>query len=249
MDDARGFSDAGRRPSWPVLAGIVLLHVALLYGLIQAFAPDLVARTLGNPMATFDVDLPPPQPSPTPEESKAPGPPEDEAGAEGDPGKRAKPKEVVAPQPPIPIPSRSPAPRAASTGSANQSGAADSGDGTGASGSGEGTGAGGAGQGSGGGGVATKPVLTRSISDVSLFEIPAGGREARIGTRTIVVLGVSAQGRVTSCRVSRSSGFPSTDAKVCELSYDRIRFDPARDSAGNPVPAQFYYQQTYFERR
>ena len=238
-----------RRPSWPVLAGIVVLHVALLYGLIQAFAPDLVARTLGNPMATFDVDLPPPQPSPTPEESKAPGPPEDEAGAEGDPGKRAKAKEVVAPQPPIPMPTRSPAPRAASTGSANQSGAADSGDGTGASGSGEGTGAGGQGQGSGGGGVATKPVLTRSISDVSLFEIPAGGREARIGTRTIVVLGVSAQGRVTSCRVSRSSGFPNTDAKVCELSYDRIRFEPARDSAGNPVPAQFYYQQTYFERR
>ena len=77
MDDVRGFSDAARRPSWPVLAGIVVLHVALLYGLIQAFAPDLVARTLGNPMATFDVDLPPPQPSPTPEESKAPCPPED----------------------------------------------------------------------------------------------------------------------------------------------------------------------------
>ena len=231
------------------MAGIVLLHVALIYGLIQAFAPDLVARTLGDQMATFDVDLPPPQPSPTPEESKAPGPPEDEAGAEGDPGKRAKAKEVVAPQPPIPMPSRSPAPRAASTGSANQSGAADSGDGTGASGSGDGTGAGGEGQGSGGGGVATKPGLTSSISDVSLFEIPAGGREARIGTRTIVVLGVSAEGRVTSCRVSRSSGFPSTDAKVCELSYDRIRFEPARDSAGNPVPAQFYYQQTYFERR
>ena len=49
--------------------------------------------------------------------------------------------------------------------------------------------------------------------------------------------------------MSRSSGFPNTDAKVCELSYDRIRFEPARDSAGNPVPAQFYYQQTYFERR
>jgi len=249
MDDTRGFLDSDQRPSWPVLAAIVLLHAALLYALTLAFAPDLVG---GNPVervATFDVDRPQPTPTPTPEPSKAPGPPEDAAGAEGDPGKRAKPREIVAPKPPIPLPSREPAPRAASTGSANQSGATDAGDGTGASGNGTGTGAGGEGQGSGGGGAATEPVLTRWISDVSAFEIPAGGRQARIGTRTVVVLGVSAQGRVTSCRVARSSGFPQTDAKVCELSYDRIRFDPARDSAGNPVPSQFYYQQTYFERR
>ncbi len=246
MDEARGFSDADRRPSLPVLAGIVLLHVALFFGLIQAFAPNLVARTLGEQMASFDVE-PRPSPTPTPEESKAPGPPEDAAGAEGDPGKRAKPREVAAPQPPIPLPSREPAPRAASTGSANQSGATDAGDGTGASGNGDGTGAGGEGQGSGGGGIAVQPVLSRSITNVSAFPIPPGGRQARVGKRTLVMLDVDARGRVTGCRVTSSSGFPDTDDKVCELAYTQIRFEPARDAAGNPVPARFHYQQKFFE--
>ncbi|WP_370179785.1 TonB family protein [Alteriqipengyuania sp.] len=243
-DYTQGFSATGHRPSLPVLGGIVLLHVVLFYALIQAFAPDMVSRALGEQMSTFDVEtVPEPAAPPDP-----PGQAEDEAGDEGDPGERAQARAVSAPQSPIPMPDREAAPRTASTGNENQSGAAEAGDGTGASGSGDGTGAGEDGQGSGGGGVAVQPRLTRSISDVSLFEIPAGGRAARVGTSTIVILDVSAQGRVTSCRVSRSSGFPNTDAKVCELSYDRIRFEPARDAAGNPVPATFYYQQRYFER-
>ena len=237
-----------------MLAAIILLHVLLFYGLVRALAPDLVSDTLAPQISAFDVDTPrpPPSPTPTPTQEPAPaqaaGPPEDAAGAQGDPGERAMAREVAAPEPPIPLPSRSAAPRAASTGSANQSGAADSGDGTGAQGEGSGTGAGGEGQGGGGGGVATQPSLTRSISDVSAFPIPPGGREARVGTRTIVSLDVSAQGRVTGCRVYRSSGFPESDAKVCELAYDQIRFEPARDRAGNPVPARFLYQQEYFER-
>lgn len=252
MDDSRGFSDATTRPSVPVLAAIVLLHVLLFYGLIRALAPDLVRETLGPQISAFEIDTPVPSPPPSPAQEEAPaqaaGPPEDAAGAQGDPGERATARAVTAPSPPIPLPSRSAAPRAASTGSANRSGGADSGDGTGAQGQGTGTGAGGEGQGGGGGGVATQPSLTRSISDVSAFPIPPGGREARVGTRTIVSLDVSAQGRVTGCRIYRSSGFPESDAKVCELAYDQIRFEPARDRVGNPVPARFLYQQEYFER-
>lgn len=251
MDDARGFSDATTRPSVPVLAGIVILHALLFYGLIQALAPDLVTSALGPQVSSFDVAEPGPSPSPTPTqepaEAQAAGPPEDDSGAEGDPGERAVASAVSAPQPPIPLPSRSAAPRAASTGTASQSGAADSGDGTGASGDGLGTGAGGQGQGGGGGGVATEPSLTRSITDVSAFPVPPGGRQARVGTRTLVMLDVSAQGRVTGCRVTRSSGFPETDAKVCELAYEQIRFEPARDAAGNPVASRFHYQQRFFE--
>ncbi|NCP19844.1 MAG: TonB family protein [Erythrobacter sp.] len=245
-DDARGFSNAGHRPSVPVLAGIVALHVALFYGLIQALAPNLVADTFGPQMSAFNLDLPPP-PTPTPEASQSAGPPEDAPGAQGDPGERATPREVSAPEPPIVLPSRTAAPRAASTGNADRSGAADAGDGTGASGSGDGTGAGGQGQGSGGGGIAVEPVLARSITDVSAFPIPPGGRQARVGKQTFVMLDVNAQGRVTGCRVTRSSGFPDTDAKVCELAYRQIRFEPARDSAGNAVPARFHYAQRFFE--
>lgn len=253
MDGPRGFSDTTQRPSWPVLAGIVLLHVALFYGLIRALAPDLAIGPVGSQISAFDIDQtrPPPAPTPTPTQSpaeaQAAGPPDDQAGAEGDPGERADARAVSAPQPPIPLPSRSAAPRAASTGDANRSGAAEAGDGTGAAGDGTGTGAGGQGQGGGGGGIATEPALTRSITDVSAFPVPPGGRQARVGKRTNVMLQVSAQGRVTGCRVTRSSGFPETDAKVCELAYEQVRFEPARDRAGNPVPSRFHYQQRFFE--
>ena len=251
MDEAQGFSDASRRPSLPVLAGIVLLHVALFYGLIQALAPNLVSLDSGPSFSAFELSVPP-SPTPTPEQTStaapAPGPPDQQAGDEGDPGERAVASAVTAPQPPIPLPSRSAAPRAASTGTASRSGASDAGDGTGASGNGQGTGAGGDGQGSGGGGgIATGPTLARSITNVSAFPIPPGGRQARVGKRTNVMLDVSAQGRVTGCRVTQSSGFPDTDAKVCQLAYDQIRFEPARDAAGNPLPSRFHYQQRFFE--
>ncbi|MAS85478.1 MAG: hypothetical protein CL953_06405 [Erythrobacteraceae bacterium] len=242
MEDARGFSDTGHRPSLPVLAGIIALHVVLFYALIQAFAPDLVARALGDQVSTFDVDTPPQTVPPDP-----PGPAEEEAGDEGDPGEKAEARPISAPQSPIPLPERKPAPRAASTGNENRSGAADAGDGTGASGSGDGTGAGGQGQGSGGGGIASQPTLTRSITNVSAFPVPPGGRQARVGKRTLVMLDVSAQGRVTGCRVTRSSGFPETDAKVCELAYEQIRFKPALDDSGTPVASRFHYQQKFFE--
>ncbi|MEL7729601.1 hypothetical protein AAG612_08695 [Citromicrobium bathyomarinum] len=249
MSDAQGFSNTSNRPSLPLLAAIVLLHVALFYGLIQAFAPDLIDRETGPAFAAFDMTSPPtPTPTPAPTDAPAPGPPEEEAGDEGDPGERAVASAVTAPQPPIPLPSRSAAPRAASTGTASRSGASDAGDGTGASGNGQGTGAGGDGQGSGGGGgIATGPTLARSITNVSAFPIPPGGRQARVGKRTNVMLDVSAQGRVTGCRVTQSSGFPDTDAKVCQLAYDQIRFEPARDAAGNPLPSRFHYQQRFFE--
>ena len=136
-------------------------------------------------------------------------------------------------------------PRASSTGTANTSGARDQGDGTGAEGSGLGTGSGRSGGGRGGVAV-TKPVLVQSITDASAFPIPPGGREARIGESVIVRFGVSAEGRVTSCSVYRPSPFPETDAMVCTLARDQVRFEPARDANGDPVASTFLYRQRFF---
>jgi protein TonB len=138
-----------------------------------------------------------------------------------------------------------PAPRASSTGTANTAGATDQGQGTGRSGTGEGTGSGEGGGGQGGG-AATKPVLTRAITDASAFPVPPGGRQARIGQSVIVRLTVSAQGRATRCSIYRPSPFPETDAAVCRLALDQLRFEPARDASGNPVAATFHYQQRFF---
>ena len=238
-EQATKFSATKKRLNPWVIIAIALIHLGIFYALIRSLAPDAVASVEETVVSAFTVTVT------TPEEETPVVEPEPDEGAQGDPGEEAVPQPRSAPQPRQQVREDQPAPRAASTGNANTSGATQSGDGTGSAGSGVGTGAGR--DGSGQGGVAaTKPVLTRSITDSSSFPIPPGGREARIGKSVIVRLMVSAQGRVTSCSIYQASPFPATDAKVCELSYSQIRFDPARDAQGNPVPAPFYYRQRFF---
>lgn len=237
-ETATNFSSSRKRLNPFIVLLIVLIHLAVLYGLIRALAPNAVASVEESFVSAFTVTVT------APEEETTVVEPEPDEGAQGDPGREAVPQPVTAPTSRLPR-QDTPRPRASSTGTANTSGATDAGTGIGAAGSGLGTGAGRGGGGQGGV-AATKPVLTRSISDSSAFPIPPGGREARIGQSVIVRLMVSAEGRVTSCSVHRASPFPETDAKVCELSYGQIRFEPARDAEGNAVPAPFYYQQRFF---
>lgn len=225
-----------RRPGLIVL--IVLLHIAALYGLARAFAPDITASVEKSVVAAFTVTVT------TPAEDMPVTEPEPDEGAQGDPGEKAVPKPVSAPKTKIPV-KPTPAPPTTAEGDELDAGARDSGDGTGADGSGLGTGSGR--EGSGTGGVAaTKPVLIQSITNVRSFPVPPGGREARIGKSVIVRLIVSPQGRVTGCSIYQASPFPETDARVCELAYDQIRFEPARDRNGNPVAAPFLYRQRFF---
>ena len=237
-ETATNFSSSRKRLNPWIIFLIVLIHLVVLYGLARALAPQSVASVEESVVSAFTVTVT------APEEETPVVEPEPDEGAQGEPGKEAVPQPVTAPTSRLPS-QDSPRPRASSTGTAATSGATDAGTGTGAAGSGDGTGAGRGGGGQGGV-AATKPVLTRSISDSSAFPIPPGGREARIGKSVIVKLMVSADGSVTSCSVYRASPFPETDAKVCELSYSQIRFEPARDAEGNPVPAPFYYQQRFF---
>jgi len=46
---------------------------------------------------------------------------------------------------------------------------------------------------------------------------------------------VNPDGSVSNCRVARSSGDPSIDGLMCELTLRYIRFDPARDPNGRAV--------------
>ncbi|EDL48430.1 hypothetical protein ED21_22978 [Erythrobacter sp. SD-21] len=238
-EDATNFSTSKKRPNPWVIALILLIHLAFLYALARLLAPGTIATVERSVISAFPVTVT------APEEETPVVEPEPDEGAQGDPGEEAVPQPVTAPTPRRQVREDRPVPRASSTGSATTSGATQAGGGTGAAGSGAGTGAGRGGGGQGGV-AATKPVLTRSISDVSAFPIPPGGRQARIGQSVIVRLMVSPQGRVTACSIYRPSPFPETDAVVCRLSYEQIRFDPARDTQGNPVAAPFYYQQRFF---
>ncbi|MGQ0558274.1 MAG: energy transducer TonB [Sphingosinicella sp.] len=49
-------------------------------------------------------------------------------------------------------------------------------------------------------------------------------------------LEVSAEGRVSRCHITRSSGSQALDNQTCHIMMRHARFDPARDEAGNPVP-------------
>ena len=55
----------------------------------------------------------------------------------------------------------------------------------------------------------------------------------------IVDLRISAAGRVKSCRIHQSSGYPALDLKTCEIFLLRARFTPAKDEQGNPVEDNF----------
>jgi periplasmic protein TonB len=60
------------------------------------------------------------------------------------------------------------------------------------------------------------------------------GREG-VGGRVSVTLTVEPNGRVSGCRLTRSSGVPELDALTCRLMQQRFRFRPSTDRYGRPI--------------
>ncbi|MBX7497055.1 energy transducer TonB [Qipengyuania sp. 6B39] len=238
VEEATRYVAVKKRPNPWVILLIVLIHLGIFYVLIRSLAPTVVASVEDTVVSAFTVTVT----APDEPEEQAPEP----EGAQGDPGKDAVAKPVTAPTPKIPVRRDDPAPRAASTGTADTSGARDDGDGTGAAGSGLGTGSGNSGTGRGGGAVTKPEIISGTLNSARDFPVPPGGREARIGTSVIVKVTVLPDGRATNCSVYRPSPFPDTDAAVCRLVVERLRFRPATNAAGEPVAAPFYYQQRFF---
>jgi len=54
-----------------------------------------------------------------------------------------------------------------------------------------------------------------------------------------ITVRVGADGRVASCEITTSSGYPALDALTCRLYARRARFDPALDSNGAAIPATY----------
>ena len=238
---ASNFSTTRRKPRPAVIVLIALIHLAIFYGLVRALAPGTVEGVERSVISAFEVTITAPQDPPEEDEP--------DEGMQGDPGKEAVAAPVTAPSPKQPVRQDRPIPKAASTGAAPTSGARESGDGTGAAGEGPGTGSGNSGQGSGGG-VATKPsVRSGSINAARDFPIPEGGRSVRDGTSVTVAFTVGVDGRASNCSVVRPGPDPATNALVCPLVVERIRFNPARDAEGNPVPARYGWRQDFFRSR
>lgn len=238
MQDAENYSaETSPRTKAGTIVLVTVLHIIVLMGVIRAFAPNFTAEVTKTVLSavTVMVITPPPLPEP------------DKAGAAGEAGKKAVPREVKAVKPKVEVAKKTaPAPRAASAGNADTSGARDNGSGTGAGGTGSGLGSGTGGNGQGGGAAAKAVHVSGQINNARDLPVPPQGREARIGKATILAFTVSPEGRVSACRVYKSSGFPETDQAVCRLAQKNLRFKPATNSAGEPVSSTFYWQQKYF---
>ncbi len=232
-----------RRPRWWLVALIVLGHLLALFGLSSLLAPKFTSQAIERATSFVTVTVTaPPEPSMQPTETPTPEP---EGGA-GEEGKEATPREVVAP--PVPVPRPTPAPRASASGTANSAGAMEEGAGTGTGGEGDGTGAGRGGSGRGGFAVTRPSVRSGSIDSARDFPIPEGGRRIREGTSVVVQFTVGVDGRAFDCRVTTPGPDPATNALVCPLVVERIRFNPARDANGQPVPARYGWRQDFFRR-
>lgn len=169
------------------------------------------------------------------------------AGAASATNRHAKAAPVVAPRPKLPPlipPPVAAAPKPGDGSEASAGAAPVAGPGSGAGGRGDGLGAGGSGSGGGG----TRPVWrSGTIED---RDYPREARRARVGGEVEVRFTIEATGRVTGCRVSKSSGDAALDATTCRLIEARFRFKPATNAAGVAVASSYGWRQTWWlERR
>ncbi len=211
--------------------GVALLHALLAWALIAGFGVKAIAPA-SERLQLFDVIEPPP---PAPE--AAPRPSRSAEGAAAPAGRKARPTPIVAPPPKLPP--RSPVAAAAEPapqpiGTAPSAGSSHADSGTGAGGEGTGAGSGGSGAGTGGGGGTRAERIGGRLSGASDYPRAAmrAGAEGTVRVRYVV----GTDGRVSGCRVTRSSGHPELDATTCRLIEQRFRYRPARDASGRPVP-------------
>jgi protein TonB len=223
-------------------AGGATLVALLAVGLILLNGLDLqVVRKASETIAAIALPAPPP-----PQEKAKPAPAESDkaSGKASAANKHARAAPIAAPKPklspikPPPIPA-APTPGIGSDASAGAMPLP--GPGSGAGGSGNGTGAGGSGSGTGGGSKAVWRSGTIRDSDY-----PKEAVRAKTGGEVEVRFTIQPTGRVTGCRVTRSSGDASLDATTCRLIEDRFRFRPATNNAGDPIASSYGWRQSWW---
>jgi protein TonB len=223
---------ADRPDRTKAIVAVVVVHVVLGAIILSGLNGGLVGHAIDT-LKTFNIAVPPPpRPKPPPAMQK----PQAAKKPEGAPAKKAEASPVVAPQPKLPIPSPIPAAKVAGSGNAPTSGAGVAGNGTGAGGSGNGPG--------GGGADYSRFTPARLIRNLTRgdYRAIAGGMPTG---RAMVALRVEADGAVSSCRVVRSSGDSGVDAGLCPLIEQRLRFRPALDDHGRPIPYSLQYVATW----
>jgi protein TonB len=225
------YSGTANRPDKAkAIAAVVLVHAALATAILTGLNVPTVRRAVEQLTTINVVEPPSPPPVPPPPAAK-PQQKKDPAGA---PAPKAEPTPVFAPEPRIPVQSPIPAAKVAGTGSSASSAASTAGTGTGAGGSGTGRGGGGYGDFS----RFTPARLVSNIPNSEYRQLASTG--IRSGSVGVLIL-VGRDGDVSNCRIARSSGDPSIDGLVCQLTVRYVRFQPARDPDGRAVAQDITY--------
>lgn len=215
------------RDRWKAILAVIAVHVGLAAIIVTGLNVQMVAHVVER-MKTFDFTEPPPPPPPPPPPAPRPKAKQPEGAA----AKKSEPTPVVAP--PSPRPSPIPAAKVAGQGSSPASGAASAGNGTGAGRSGIGRGADYS--------RFTPAQLIRNLTSGDYRSIGAGRLPSG---RAMVSLRVETSGVPSGCRIVRSSGDPVVDGGLCPLIEARLRFRPALDDRGRPIPYQLQYVATW----
>lgn len=222
----------------------LLAVIAVGAGLVSGLDLDVV-RKASKAISTLAIPAPiPPREEPVPHKVAA----EKASGKASAANKQAKAAQIVAPKPKLPPVNPPPVAAAPRPGAGNDASAGvtpNPGPGSGAGGRGDGTGAGGTGSGTGGGSKAA----WRS-GEITDRDYPRDASQAKIGGVVETRFTIQANGRVSGCRVTRSSGDASLDATTCSLIEDRFRFKPATNAAGDAIASQYGWRQSWWlERR
>jgi protein TonB len=233
---------ADPRDRWRSAAIVGAIHAAIGYALLTGLGVTVEPQP-EDPLAVIQLDEEPPPPPAepmTPEKAATPTErPKDPEGAAAPPALRNTPTPVVAPEPEIrlPVPPPLPAAPVAGQGTAPLAGAAPfPGPGTGRGGVGEGLGSGRFGSGTGGGGgggLAREPSYERG--EIRRSDYPPEALAKRWQGLVVMRLLIDPRGGIADCRVTRSSGHPTLDAATCRLAVRRLRYSPARDTAGQAI--------------
>jgi periplasmic protein TonB len=209
-------------------AGAAVVQILFAWVLIAGLTVG-VSRGISDPLKLFSVTPPPPPPKTVPEPPHAS---HRKSGKASPANLRARPAEIVAPKVDIPPP---PPPVVAAPkagpGMAPSAGAAPvPGPGTGAGGQGDGNGGGGDGDGDGG---TPLELIKGHISD---SDYPREAYNAHASGTVYLRFIVGANGRVTNCTVTKSSGNADLDNTTCRLIMERFRYRPTRDRNGKAIP-------------
>ena len=253
--------DERNRDRLKSIAAVAAFHALLGYALITGLGFD-PARHVAEQLKMFDVierELPPPPPpkpaTPDKAEAKKVAKPKNAEGAASPANLRDTPTQIVAPKPviPLPVPPVIPAAPVAGQGNAEAAGAADvPGPGTGSGGIGTGLGSGMHGNGTGGGGAGGggRAAKVKWLSGrLGPEDYPRRAFDAGISGTVHLRFVVGTRGRVTDCAVTRSSGNAELDSTTCRLIMRRLRYRPATDALGRPIPATVIGQHEWIAER